>query len=101
MKRLGFWYCVIGVVMAVLIITGSLVSAAQRGPSDEMIKGAYQQILGAADKNGDGKLSMAECTSIFRDKAKKERDCKYWDANGDGTITEDECVSQVRRAAMR
>ena len=101
MKGLGFWYCFIGVVMAVLIITGSLVSAAQRGPSDEMIKGAYQQILGAADKNGDGKFSMAECTSISRDKAKIEKDCKYWDVNGDGTITEDEYVSQAKRAIMR
>ena len=52
-------------------------------------------------KNGDGKLSMAECTSISRDKAKIEKDCKYWDANGDGTITEDEYVSQARRATMR
>jgi hypothetical protein len=50
MKRLGFWYCVIGVVMAVLVITGSLASAAQRGPPHEMIKGAYQQILGAVSQ---------------------------------------------------
>jgi hypothetical protein len=97
MKGLGFWNCVIGVCAAILVLTGSLVSAAQRGPSDEMIKGAYQQILGTADKNGDGKLSMAECTSISRDKAKIEKDCKYWDANGDGTITEDEYASQARR----
>ena len=66
-----------------------------------MIKGAYQQILGATDKNGDGKLSMAECTSISSNKSKIEKDCKYWDANGDGTVTEDEYVSQARRAIMR
>jgi hypothetical protein len=101
MKETGFWYCMIGVCVAVLVPTGNVVFAAQRGPSDEMIKGAYQQVLGAADKNGDGKLSMAECTSISRDKAKIEKDCKYWDANSDGTITEDEYVSQARRAAMR
>jgi hypothetical protein len=97
MKRFGFWYCLIGVVMAVLVLTCNLVSAAQKGPSDEMIKGAYRQILGGADKNGDGKLSMAECTSISSNKSKIEKDCKYWDANGDGTITEDEYVSQARR----
>ena len=101
MKGLGFWYCIIGVVMAVLVLTGNPASAAQKGPSDERIKGAYRQILGAADKNGDGKLSMAECTAISRDKNKIEKDCKYWDANGDGTITEDEYVSQARRATMR
>jgi hypothetical protein len=97
MKGLTFWYCVIGVVMAVLILAGSTVSGAPKGPSDEIIKGAYRQILSGADKNGDGKLSMAECTSISSNKSKIEKDCKYWDANGDGTITEDEYVSQARR----
>ena len=97
MKGLGFWCCMIGVCVTVLVLTGNVASAAQRGPSDEMIKGAYRQILGAVDKNGDGKLSMAECTSISSDKNKIEKDCKYWDANGDGTITEDEYVSQARR----
>lgn len=87
--------------MAVLILTGSSLFAAPQGPSDEMIKGAYRQILGGADKNGDGKLSMAECTAISRDKNEIEKDCKYWDANGDGTITEDEYVSQARHATMR
>jgi hypothetical protein len=101
MKGLGFWYCIIGVVIAVLVMTGNPASAAQKGPPDEMIKGAYRQILGGADKNGDGKLSMAECTSISSNKSKIEKDCKYWDANGDGTITEDEYVGQARRATIR
>jgi hypothetical protein len=101
MKGPKFYYCMIGVCVAMLVLTGNFASASQRGPSDERIKGAYQQILGTADKNGDGKLSMAECTSISRDKAKIEKDCKYWDVNGDGTITEDEYVSQARRATMR
>jgi hypothetical protein len=87
----------IAVCVVVLVLTGSLVSAAPKGPSDEMIKGAYRQILSGADKNGDGKLTMAECTSISSNKSKIEKDCKYWDANGDGTITEDEYVSQARR----
>ncbi len=59
--------------MAVLVTTDSLASAAKRGPFDEMIKGAYQQILGAADKNGDGKLSMAECTSIFAGQSQERK----------------------------
>jgi len=97
MKGLAFWYCIFGVCAALLVLTGNFASAAQRGPSDEMIKGAYRQILAGADKNGDGKLSMTECTSISSNKTKTEKDCKYWDANGDGTITEDEYVSQARR----
>jgi hypothetical protein len=97
MKGPGFRYCFIGAVLAVLVLTGNFASAAQKGPSDEMIKGAYRQILSGADKNGDGKLSMAECTSISSNKSKIEKDCKYWDANGDGIITEDEYVSQARR----
>jgi hypothetical protein len=97
MKKPGFWYCMIGAVMVVLVLTISPVSASPKGPPDEMIKGAYRQILAGADKNGDGKLSMAECTSISSNKSKIEKDCKYWDANGDGTITEEEYVSQAKR----
>ena len=52
-------------------------------------------ILTAADKNGDGKLSMDECMSISKNKKKIEKDCKYWDADGNGVITEDEYVKQV------
>ena len=97
MKGLGFWYCIIGVVMAVLLLTGSSLFAAPQGPPDEMIKAAFRQILAGADKNGDGKLSMAECTSISSNKSKIEKDCRYWDANGDGVITEDEYARQARR----
>lgn len=97
MKRLKFWCYIIGLCMVVFVLTGSLAPAAQKGPSDEMIKGAYRQILTGADKNGDGKLSMAECMTISSNKSKIEKDCKYWDANSDGTITEDEYVSQAKR----
>ena len=97
MKGPRFWYYIIGVVMAVFLLASSALFAAPQGPPDEMIKGAFRQILASADKNGDGKLSMAECTSISSNKSKIEKDCKYWDANGDGTITEDEYVSQARR----
>jgi hypothetical protein len=97
LKRPGIWYCIIGAVMVVLALTINPVSASPKGPPDEMIKGAYRQILAGADKNGDGKLSMAECTSISSNKSKIEKDCRYWDANGDGVITEDEYVKQARR----
>ena len=93
----GFRYCFIGVFISFLILTGKLLSARENGPPAEVIRGAYRQILGSTDKNGDGKLSMAECMSVSSNKSKIEKDCKYWDANGDGIITEDEYVNQVRR----
>jgi hypothetical protein len=97
MKRLGFRSCFVGVFTCALILTGNLLFAQEKGPPTEAIRGAYRQILAGADKNGDGKLSMAECTSISSNKSKIEKDCKYWDANGDGVITEDEYVKQARR----
>lgn len=79
------------------ILTGNFLFAQEKGPSAEIIGGAYRQILAGADKNGDGKLGMEECLSISKDKKKAEKDCKYWDANGDEVITEDEYVEQVRK----
>jgi hypothetical protein len=96
MKGLGNMYCVIGVFMVFLVLTGSPLLAGEKGPPAEMIKGAYRRMIAGADKNVDGKLSMAECTSISSNKSKIEKDCKYWDANNDGIITEDEYVSQAR-----
>lgn len=97
MKRLEFRYCVVGAFTTVLLLTGNILSANEKGPSTEAIRNAFRQILAGADKNGDGKLSMAECMSISSNKSKIEKDCKYWDANGDKVITEDEYVKQVRR----
>ena len=97
MKRLGFWYCIIGVFIGLSVLTGNFLSAQENGPPSELIRNAYRQILAGADKNGDGNLSMAECLSISTNKSKIEKDCKYWDANGDGVITEDEYVKQARR----
>jgi Ca2+-binding EF-hand superfamily protein len=98
MKGLGLRYYLIGVfVSSLIVINGDLLSAQEKGPPAEAIRGAYQQILAGADKNGDGKLSLAECMSISTNKSKIEKDCKYWDANGDGYITEEEYVKQARR----
>jgi hypothetical protein len=96
MKRVWLHFFLVGVFVSLPLLTGSLLSAQEKGPSPEVIKGLYRQILTRADKNGDGKLSLAECMSISKDKNKIEKDCKYWDADGDGVITEEEYVKQVR-----
>ena len=97
MKGPKFQYCFVGIFGSLVILSGNLLSAQESGPPAEAIRGAYRQILASADKNGDGKLSMAECMSISSNKTKVEKDCRFWDANGDGVITEDEYVNQVRR----
>jgi hypothetical protein len=92
-----FWTLFIAGVFIIscLILSASLSIAKMKAPREDLIRNAYQQLLANTDKNGDGKISMAECTSISRDKKKIEKDCRYWDANGDGFITEDEYVKQV------
>jgi hypothetical protein len=93
----GFILACCFVFASFCLLTGDLLGAQEKGPPAEAIRGVYRQILASVDKNGDGKLSMAECMSISRDKSKIEKDCKYWDANGDGYITEDEYVKQAKR----
>jgi hypothetical protein len=94
----NFWLCsfITGVFVCSVLLAGSYLSAQEKGPPAEVMKGVYQQILASADKNGDGKLSLAECMSISKNKSKIEKDCKYWDANGDGYITEEEYVKQAK-----
>ena len=87
----------IGLVIAIYVLVPGISPAQQKGPSDDRIKGAYQQVLAEADKNRDGKLSMSECLAVWKDRNTGEKNCKYWDANGDGVITEDEYVQQVRK----
>jgi hypothetical protein len=86
-----------GLVIAIYVLVPGISPAQQRGPSDDMIKANYREVLKEADTNRDGKLSMQECLAIWKDKKKGETECKYWDANGDGVITEDEYVKQVRK----
>jgi hypothetical protein len=52
-------------------------------------------ILGEADRNKDGKLAVAECLAMFKDRNVGTQKCGYWDANKDGVITEDEYVKQA------
>ena len=87
-------------IVAMLLVCGSS-SAQSRGPSDDGIKQAFQQIKNTADTNKDGKLTVAECMSIWKDKQTAETKCKFWDINGDGTITEDEYVTQVRNIGKK
>jgi Ca2+-binding EF-hand superfamily protein len=84
-------------VFSFIILSGSVSIAKQKASNEDFTRNAYKQICSAADKNGDGKLSMNECTSISKNKKKIEKDCKYWDADGDGTITEDEYVKQASK----
>jgi len=64
MKKLGFRFCLIGGLIGSFILSGNFLFAQGKGPSSEVIRGIYQQILASTDKNGDGKLSMAECMAI-------------------------------------
>ena len=82
-------------IFSFLILSGGVSFAKEKASPEDRIRNAYRQILTAADKNGDGKISMNECMAISRDKKKIAKDCKYWDADGNGVITEDEYVKQV------
>jgi hypothetical protein len=84
-------------ILVICLLAPDVSPAQQRGPSDDMIKANYREILKEADKDRDGKLSMSECMAIWKDKKTAEKNCTYWDANGDGIITEDEYVAQVRK----
>jgi len=100
MNRLGL-SALVGLVIAIYVLAPGVSPAQQRGPSDDKIKGAYQQVLADADKNRDGKLSMSECLAVWKDKKTAEKNCRYWDANGDRIITEDEYVQQVRKIMQK
>jgi hypothetical protein len=78
-----------------ILITGSLSLVHSAGPSDELARNAFKQILSQADTNKDGKLSLAECKSIYKDAAMAEKNCTFWDADRDGTITEDEYAGKA------
>jgi hypothetical protein len=84
-------------IFCFIILSGSVSVAGEKAAREDLIRNAYQQIRTATDKNGDGKISMAECMAISKNKKKIEKDCKYWDADGNGIITEDEYVKQVKK----
>jgi hypothetical protein len=51
-------------------------------------------VMAAVDKNGDGKVTRAEYSAIWKDKAVAERNFKKIDRNGDGVLTADEFTPQ-------
>lgn len=101
MRRQYLLYWFVGGFVGVILLTANSLLAQEKGIPAEAIKGAYRQILASVDKNGDGKLSAAECMAISSDKTKIEKDCRYWDENGDALITEDEYVNQAKRIMRR
>jgi hypothetical protein len=83
------------IVSAALFITMVIVSPGYTaGPPEQNIREAYKMILLQADANKDGKLSIDECMSIYKDKRMAEKNCTFWDVDKDGIITEDEYVIQ-------
>jgi len=83
------------VFLASIIITSIVSVTYSAGPSDERFRSAYREIVLQADTNKDGKLSVAECKAIYKDKALAEKNCNFWDVDRDGAITEDEYVQQA------
>jgi hypothetical protein len=95
MKRYAILLFSVMFIVSFLILSDSVSFAKGKPAHEDLIRNAYRQICTAADKNGDGIISMDECMAISRDKKKIAKDCKYWDADGNGVITEDEYVKQV------
>ena len=88
---------IIILLTAILILALSInpVSAQDREVVKiKALKTGYNMLLSDVDKNKDGKISLEECLSPWKDKAVGESKCKYWDKNGDGIITEEEYVQQ-------
>jgi len=83
------------IASAALFITAIIVSPGYAaGPPEKNIREAYKMILLQLDANKDGKLSVAECMPIYKDRSMAEKNCTFWDANKDGIITEAEYVKQ-------
>jgi hypothetical protein len=83
------------ILSAPLFVTLSVISPGYAaGPPEQNIREAYKMILSQVDANKDGKLSVAECMAIYKDKGMAEKNCTFWDADKDGIITEEEYVKQ-------
>ncbi|MBE0549437.1 MAG: EF-hand domain-containing protein [Rubrivivax sp.] len=87
--------------MGVVLLLGAAAPGAMAGPPEANVRQAYRMLLAEADKNKDGKLSMAECTPIFKTAQMAQQKCGFWDVNKDGTITEEEYVQQVARITSK
>lgn len=79
-----------------LVVTLSVsLPAVAAGPPEPDVRGAFKMILTQADTNKDGKLSAAECLSIWKDKTLAQKNCSFWDVDKDGFITEAEYAKQA------
>lgn len=76
------------------IVSVSVSPGYAAGPPEQNIREAYKMILSQVDANKDGKLSVAECMAIYKDKSMAKKNCTFWDVDKDGTITEAEYVKQ-------
>jgi hypothetical protein len=84
------------IIVSVAILIGMvMVSPGYAAAPEQNIRQAFKMILSQADANKDGKLSVEECMSIYKDKGMAEKNCTFWDVDKDGTITEDEYVMQA------
>ncbi len=85
------------VVLVVLLVASVMASPAFTADQaqEQRTRDAFKMILEQADTNKDGKLSMAECMAMYKDKNMAEKNCTFWDINKDGFITEDEYVKQA------
>ncbi|MHC1725986.1 MAG: hypothetical protein AB9866_08285 [Syntrophobacteraceae bacterium] len=97
MNRSATTIVIAAIIMGLIWLTP--VFAQRKGPPPDFAINAYKTLLSEVDKNGDGKISMEECYSMWKDKGMAEKNCKYWDANGDGVITEEEYVSKAMKKA--
>jgi hypothetical protein len=89
-------------VSAASLITMVIVSPGfPAGPPEQNVRHAFQMILSQADANKDGKLSVDECMSIYKDKGMAEKNCTFWDVDKDGIITEDEYVMQASKLGKK
>ena len=77
-----------------LTVLPAAFQAGAAGPPEQNSRQAYQMILSQADTNKDGKLSVAECRAMWKDKDTAEQKCGFWDVDKDGVITEAEYVKQ-------
>ena len=77
-----------------LTMLAAALEADAAGPSEHGSRQAFQMILSQADTNKDGKLSVAECRAMWKDKDTAEKNCRFWDVDKDGVITEAEYLKQ-------
>ena len=73
----------LGALAAVLLLSGSSLAFGEDKPKPEP-----EEVFKKLDKDGDGKVSLAEFTTY------EERTFERMDKNGDGVITRDEMTSR-------